>query len=53
MKRETKKEKIVKVEAKLAAMWAEYHASSDDDLKFSLLRLETGLHRQLQALMAR
>jgi hypothetical protein len=50
MKRQTKKEKIQEVEAKLAALYAEYAACTDEEFKFTLLRLETGLHRELQSL---
>lgn len=50
MKKPTKKQKLEIVEAKLAALYAEYAACTDDDFKFTLLRLESSLNRELQLL---
>jgi hypothetical protein len=49
----TKKQQIAEVEAKIEKLWAEYHASTDADFQFSLLRLETAYQRELQQLMSR
>jgi hypothetical protein len=52
-KKTTKKEKIAALEAKRAALWAEYEATTDFDQKMSLLRIETGLAREIQYLQPR